>query len=88
MKPFRARLTDDAGQEIANIEGSIQSAEEAEGTRHGEFEFEAEGDFMQAVLDAKPFRLLNDDGSQLSIRVDSASATARPGFTKVSFTCV
>jgi hypothetical protein len=87
MKPFRAKLTDDAGQEIANVEGSIQSVEEADGSRHGEFEFEAEGEFMQAVLDGKPFRLLTDDGGQLSVHVDAASTTAKPGITKVEFTC-
>jgi hypothetical protein len=88
MQALRAKLTDDAGEEIADIEGSIESPEEADGSRHGEFEFEADGAFMQATLEGKPFRLRVDDGVQLAIRVDSASTTARPGYTSVQFTCL
>jgi hypothetical protein len=39
MQPFRAKLTDDAGGVIAEVEGSIQSPEEASGGRQGWFEF-------------------------------------------------
>jgi hypothetical protein len=88
MQPFRATLADDAGQAIAEIEGSIQSPDENQDPRRGEFELEENGSFMQGVLEAKTFRLKVDDGSQLTIRVDSASASARPGCSRVEFSCL
>ena len=90
MQPFRATLADDAGQAIAEIEGSIQSPDETPGPRRGEFELELEEDgaFMQGVLEKKPFRLKVDDGSQLTIRVDSASTSAGPGCSRVEFSCL
>jgi hypothetical protein len=88
MQPFRATLADDAGQAIAEIEGSIQSPDETQGPRRGEFELEEDGAFMQGVLGKKPFRLKVDDGSQLTIRVDSATASARPGCSRVEFSCL
>jgi len=87
MQPFRATLTDDAGQAIADIEGSIQSPGETQGPRQGEFEFQETESFMQGVLEAKTFRLKVDDGSQLTIGVDSASTSSRPGFCSVKFSC-
>jgi hypothetical protein len=88
MQPLRATLTDDSGQAIADIEGSIQSPEETQGPRQGEFEIEENGEFMQGILEEKTFRLKVDDGSQLTIHVDSASTIARPGYSKVEFSCV
>ena len=88
MQPFRATLADDAGQAIAEIEGSIQSPDETQGPRRGEFELEENGSFMQGVLEAKTFRLKVDDGSQLTIRVDSASPIARPGYSRAEFSCL
>jgi hypothetical protein len=87
MQPFRASLTDDAGQALGDIEGSIQSPGEAQGPRKGEFEFPETDAFMQGVLDAKAFRLKVDDGSQLTIRVDSVSTITRPGYSRVEFSC-
>jgi hypothetical protein len=87
MQPFRATLTDDAGQAIAEIEGSIQSPSETLGPRKGEFEFQEVDSFMQGVLEAKTFRLEVDDGSQLTIRADSVSTITRPGYSKVEFSC-
>jgi len=87
MQPFRATLTDDAGQAIADIEGSIQSPGETQGPRQGEFEFQDTESFMQGVLEAKTFRLQVVDGGQLTIRVDSVSTIARPGYSKVEFSC-
>jgi hypothetical protein len=81
-------LTDDTGQAIGDIEGSIQSPEETQGPRRGEFELEEEGAFLQGVLEEKTFRLEVDDGSQLTIRVDSVSTIARPGYSKVEFSCL
>jgi hypothetical protein len=40
MQPFQATLTDDAGHEIGEIEGSIQSPGETERPRKGEFELQ------------------------------------------------
>jgi hypothetical protein len=88
MQPFRATLADEAGQAIAEIEGSIQSPDETRGPRRGEFQLEENGSFMQGVLEAKTFRLKVDDGSELTIRVDSASPIARPGYSKVEFSCL
>jgi hypothetical protein len=85
MQPFRATLTDDADQAIADIEGSIQSRDETQGPRQGEFEFQETESFMQGVLDQKSFRLALDDGTRLTIRADSVSAIARPGYSKVAF---
>jgi hypothetical protein len=85
MQPFRATLTDDAGQAIADVEGSMQAAEGSPGACQGTFEFQETAEFMQGVLEEKTFRLKVDDGRQLAIRVDSASTTSRPGFTKVEF---
>ena len=87
MQPFRATLTDNAGQAIADIEGSIQSSEETQGPRHGKFEFQETESFMQGVVEAKTFRLKVDDGSQLTIRVDLVSTIARPGYSRVEFSC-
>ena len=87
MQPFRATLTDDAGQAIADIEGSIQSRGETQGPRQGKFEFQETESFMQGVVEARTFRLEVHDGSQLTIRVDSVSAIARPGYSKVEFSC-
>ena len=87
MQPFRATLTDDTGHEIGEIEGSIQSSGETEMPRKGEFEFQEIESFLQGVLEAKTFRLEVDDGSQLTIRVDSVSTSTRPGYSRVEFSC-
>jgi hypothetical protein len=87
MQPFRATLTDDAGQVIAEIEGSIQSPRETLGPRKGEFEFQEVDSFMQGVFEAKTFRLEVDDGSQLTIRAASVSTITRPGYSRVEFSC-
>jgi hypothetical protein len=88
MRPFRATLTDDAGQAIADVEGSIDSPEETQGARRGEFEFQETGSFMQGVLEQKTFRLELDDGNRLTIRVASVSALTRPGSSKIEFSVV
>jgi hypothetical protein len=87
MQPFRATLTDDAGQVIGKIERSIQSPSETQRPRNGAFEFQETESFMQEVLEAKTFRLDVDDGSQLAIRVDSVSTSTRPGYSRVEFSC-
>ena len=88
MQPFRATLTDDAGGTIAAVEGSMDSPEEAQGPRRGEFEFQETESFMQGVLEQKTFRLELDDGDRLTIRVGSVSASAEPGSSKVEFSVV
>jgi len=85
MQSFRAALTDDGGQAIADVEGSIQSSEETQGSRQGEFEFQETESFMQGVLEQKTFRLELDDGNRLTIRVGSISAMDRPGYSRVEF---
>jgi hypothetical protein len=87
MQAFRATLTDDAGQAIAEIQGSIQSAEESHGPRQGEFRFQETDSFMQGVLEDKTFHLEVDDGSKLTIHVDSVSTDGEPGNSKVKFAC-
>ena len=88
MQPLRATLTDDSGQPITDIEGSIQAPEETEAPRQGEFELEENGAFMQGVLEKKTFRLDVDDGSQLTIQVNSVAPIARPGYSKIEFSCL
>jgi hypothetical protein len=85
MQPFRATLTDDAGETIAAIEGSIDSPGESQGPRQGEFVFQETDSFMQGVLEQKAFRLELDDGDRLTIRVGSVSASAGPSSSKVEF---
>jgi hypothetical protein len=87
MQPFRATLTDDSGQAIAHVEGSIESPGESQGARRGKFEFADTESFMQGVLEEKNFRLKVDDGSQLTIHVDSVSTTNTPGYSHVEFSC-
>jgi hypothetical protein len=87
MQSFRAKLTDESGQAISEIEGSIQSTDETQAPRRGEFELEDDGSFMQGVLDGKTFHLNVDDGSDLAIHVDSVSASTRPGYSRAEFSC-
>jgi hypothetical protein len=88
MQPFRATLTEDAGQAIAGVEGSIDSPEETQGARRGEFEFQETGSFMQGVLEQKTFYLQLEDGNRLTIRVGSVSAATKPGSSRVEFSVV
>ena len=85
MQPFRATLTDDAGQSITDVEGSIRPPGGAQGPRQGEFDLQESESFMQGVLDQKTFGLECDDGERLSIRVDSVATADRPGYSKVAF---
>ena len=87
MQPFRATLIDDNSEAIASVEGSIESPEESKGSRRGRFEVQDDPSFMQGVLDKKTFHLQLDDGSEIAIKVDSASPTSRSGFSVVEFSC-
>ena len=87
MQPFRATLIDDQSQAIAEVEGSIESPEETQGPRRGRFEVPEDPSFLQGVVDQKTFHLQLDDGSELAIKVDSSSTTARPGYSQVEFSC-
>jgi hypothetical protein len=88
MQPFRAALIDENSEAIATVEGSIESPEESEVPRRGRFEVQEDPAFMQGVLDKKTFHLKLDDGREISIKVDSASPTSRPGFSVVEFSCL
>jgi hypothetical protein len=88
MQPFRRTLIDDNSEAIADVEGSIESPEESEGSRRGRFEVQDDPSFMQEVLDKKTFHLQLDDGREIAIKVDSASSTSRPGFSLVEFSCM
>jgi hypothetical protein len=90
VQPFRAALTDDddAGQAIADVEGSIHSPEETPGLRQGEFELQETESFMQGVLEKKTFRLELDDGNRLTIREGSVSSIAGPGSSRVEFSAL
>jgi hypothetical protein len=81
-------LTDDAGQAIADVEGSIDSPEATQGPRRGEFEFQETDAFMQGVFDKKTFSLELADGKRLTIRVGSVSAMTGPSSSKVEFSVV
>jgi hypothetical protein len=88
MQPFRAVLIDDNSEAIADVEGSIESPEESEGSRRGRFEVRDDPSFMQGVLDKKTFHLQLDDGREIAIKLDSASSTSRAGFSLVEFSCM
>ena len=86
MEPFRASLADEDGQAIAEeIEGTIESPEEAAGARSGRFELQETGPFMQRVLDGKPFQLRVVGGDALTIKVDSVSTGSRSGSSEAVF---
>ena len=87
MQPFRATLIDDQSQAIAEVEGSIESPEETQGSRRGRFEVQEDPAFMQGVLDKKTFHLQLDDEREIAIKVDSASPISRPGFSLIEFSC-
>ena len=88
MQSFRATLTDDAGQSITDVEGSIRPPGEAQGPRQGEFDLQESETFMQGVLDQKTFGLECNDGERLAIRVDSVSTAGRPGYSRAKFSVV
>ena len=50
MQSFRATLTDDAGQSITDVEGSIRPPGEAQGPHQGEFDLQESESFMQGVV--------------------------------------
>jgi hypothetical protein len=81
-------LTDDAGQAIADVEGSIESPDDAGGAQTGSFEFPDSDSVMQDILEGKTFGLIIDGGSQFKIRINSASAGTRSGFSVAEFTSV
>jgi hypothetical protein len=87
MQPFHAVLIDDNSEAIAEVEGSIESPEASKGSRRGTFEVAEDASFMEAVLDKKTFHLQLEDGTEIAIKVDSASTTSRPGFSFVEFSC-
>jgi hypothetical protein len=87
MQPFRATLVDDNSEAIADVEGSIESPDESKESRRGTFEVQEDPSFMQGVLDQKTFHLQFEDGSELTIKVDSTSMTSKPAYSLVEFSC-
>jgi len=83
MKPFRAVLTDAADQAITEVEGSIEP--DTGPARKGRFEFADSDAVMQDILEGKTFGLQLEDGTQLAIRVSSASAGPRAGYSVAEF---
>jgi hypothetical protein len=81
-------LSDDSGQTIGEVEGSMEDAASAGGAARGTFEAQETDELMQAVLEGKTFGLNVEGGSQLSIRAESASVSSKPGFTTVKFASV
>jgi hypothetical protein len=88
METFRASLSDESGQAIGEVEGTIESSDEASGARSGRFELQESDSFMQGVLDGKPFRLQVAGGDVLTIKVDSVSTGSRSGSSAASFSTV
>jgi|GEM_PF-3056421 len=85
MENFHASLADDTGQSIAEVDGTIESSEEAAGVRCGRFELEDTPAFIQGVMDEKTFRLQVEGGDTLTIRVDSISTAAKSGYSVAAF---
>jgi hypothetical protein len=89
MEPFRASLTTDEGQAIAEVEGTIESSGEASsGACKGRFEFQDTDSVMQGALDGTPFRLDCEDGTRHKIRVDAVTAGSKPGYSQAEFSGV
>jgi hypothetical protein len=88
MNPFHASLADEDGQAITEVEGTIESPEEAAGARSGRFELQDTESFMQGVMDGKTFRLQVDDGDAFTIRVESVSVSSRSGYSEALFSTV
>jgi hypothetical protein len=88
MQPFRGTLTEEAGEASVDVEGSIESPDEAAGARRGAFEFPDSEAVMQSFLDGKTFLLSTDDGVRLGVRLDSVESSARPGFSRAEFSGV
>jgi hypothetical protein len=84
MNPFRARLTNQAGGEVATIEGEIESP----GGTTGRFEIQDTPEFMQDVMDGKTFGLAIEGGSPLTIKIDSISTTAKSGISLANFSSI
>lgn len=85
MAPFHAALADENGQAITEVDGTIESPEEATGPRSGRFELQDTPSFMQGVMDGKTFRLQVDAGDAFTIKVDSVSISSRSGYSEASF---
>jgi len=88
MDSFHASLADEGGQGIAEVDGTIESSEEAAGARSGRFELQETESFMQGVMDGKTFRLQMDGGDVLTIKVESVSAGSGPGSSEAKFSTV
>ncbi|WP_406698334.1 hypothetical protein V5E97_05690 [Singulisphaera sp. Ch08] len=85
MEPFHASLAAEDGQAITEVDGTIESPEEAAGARSGRFELPDTESFMQGVLDGKTFRLQVEGGDPLPIKVESVSVGSRSGFSEAQF---
>lgn len=88
MQPFHASLADEDGLAIAEVDGTIESPEEAAGARSGRFELQETPSFMQGVMDEKTFRLRFDGGDTLTIKVESISTGAPSGGSEAVFSTV
>lgn len=88
MESFHASLADEAGQAIAEVDGTMESAEEAAGARIGRFELQDTPSFIQGVMDEKTFQLQVEGGDTLTIRVDSISTAAKSGYSVAAFSTV
>ena len=86
MDPFRAALTDEDGQAIGQVEGTIEPA--GAGARSGRFELQETESFMQGVMDGKRFHLQVENGDTLTIKVDSVSTGSQPGSSEAVFSTV
>jgi hypothetical protein len=89
MEPFRASLTTGEGQAITEVEGTVESPEEASsGACKGRFEFQDNDSVMQGALDGTPFRLDCDNGTKLTIQVAAVNAGSKPGYSQAEFSSV
>lgn len=88
MEPFHGSLADEDGQSIAEVDGTIESSEEAPGICSGRFELQDTPSFIQGVMDKKTFRLQVDDRGTLMIKVDSISTGPKSGYSEAEFSTV
>jgi hypothetical protein len=86
MEPFRGSLTTDEGQAITEVDGTVESPDEASsGDCKGRFEFQDNDSVMQGVLDGTPFHLDCDNGNRLKIRIDAVRPGPKPGYSQAEF---
>ena len=87
MEPFHASLADEDGQAIAEVEGTIESPEEAAGAARAGSSCKRRSRSCRGC-GQEDLRLQVDGGDTLTIKVDSVSTGSRSGYSEAVFSTV